>query len=188
MLGRRCNYDCMYCPRELHDDVSRPHDLETMQQVWKNIYAQAQNKSLPFKISFTGGEVTANRNFLPLVKWLRDTYADIKQVIITTNGSASKNYYHRLAEQVESISFSTHSEFMDEKEFFDKAKFLNEIMIRPVKSFHVNVMDEHWNRDRIDMYKEWLSHHGISHSVNNIDYSKKIRELPMQKGKLNLGT
>ena len=55
----------MYCPPDLHDSTSRPHDLATMQQVWQNIYNKSKHKNLPYKIVFTGGEVTANKNFLP---------------------------------------------------------------------------------------------------------------------------
>ena len=122
MLGSRCNYDCMYCPTELHDMTSRPHDLKTMQQVWKNLYEKTKDKNLLYKISFTGGEVTANKNFLPLIEWLRATYQNISMILITTNGSASLRYYTKLAKSIESISFSTHSEFMNEQDFFDKAK------------------------------------------------------------------
>jgi MoaA/NifB/PqqE/SkfB family radical SAM enzyme len=114
MLGAFCNYDCMYCPRELHDATSRPHDLDTMQTVWRNIYEKTKHLGLKYKVSFTGGEVTANKNFLSLVEWLRNTYDDIAMIVITTNGSASANYYSNLAKVVESISFSTHSEFMNE--------------------------------------------------------------------------
>jgi MoaA/NifB/PqqE/SkfB family radical SAM enzyme len=186
MLGSRCNYDCMYCPSELHDSVSTPHDLETMQMTWRNIYEQAHTRQLGFKISFTGGEVTANKNFLPLIQWMRESYPTIKHVAVTTNGSASRNYYLKLADNVESISFSTHSEHMDEQEFFNKSLALHQAMIRPQKSFHVNIMDEHWNQHRIPMYKKWLSDHDISHSINMINLDKKIRDYPILKGRYNL--
>ena len=186
MLGSRCNYDCMYCPAELHDSTSRPHDLDTMQQVWRNVYDKTQHKSLPYKISFTGGEVTANKNFLPLIKWLRNNYADIAMILLTTNGSASKRYYEDLSQYVESISFSTHSEFMDEEKFFKTVKSINELMIRPKKSVHVNIMDEHWNQDRIAVYKTWLDKHGISYSVNAINYDHAVRTTILKQGKQNL--
>lgn len=186
MLGSRCNYDCMYCPTELHDSVSRPHDLAAMQQVWSNIHDKTKHKRLPYKITFTGGEVTSNKNFLPLIEWLRDTYQDIAMILFTTNGSASRKHYERLSQLVESISFSTHSEFMDEQEFFDKVEATNKLMIRPKKSVHVNIMDEHWNQHRIPLYRAWLEQRGISHSVNRIDYSKQTRIHIMQQGKFNL--
>jgi len=186
MLGAFCNYDCMYCPTEFHDITSKPHDLETMQTAWTNIHNKTKHLNLPYKISFTGGEVTANKKFLPLVNWLRETYTDIEVIIITTNGSASTNYYSKLSQVVEAISFSTHSEFMDEQEFFDKALAINQLLIRPKKSFHVNIMNEYWNQNRIKIYQQWLEKNQISYSINEIDYSIKIRETILQKGKQNL--
>lgn len=187
MLGSRCNYDCMYCRPELHDMTSRPHDLETMQQVWRNIHEKTQHRGLPYKINFTGGEVTANKNFLPLIKWLRSAYNDVKMIVVTTNGSASLSYYKKLCSSIEAISFSTHSEYMNEQEFFSKIEQLDPIMVRPVKSLHVNIMDEFWNQDRIEIYKKWLKDRGISHSVNEINYADKTRSVPVFKGKSNLG-
>lgn len=181
MLGAFCNYDCMYCPAELHDTTSRPHDLDTMKKVWQNIYEKTKNQSLPYKISFTGGEPTANKNFLSLVEWLRSEYPEIAMILITTNGSASTQYYLKLSQVVEAISFSTHSEFMDEDKFFESAKKINEVMIRPKKSFHVNIMDEFWNTKRIELYKQILDDNSISYSVNEIDYSKQIRTYPIER-------
>ena len=105
MLGSFCNYDCSYCPSEWHDTTSRPHDLDTMKTVWRNIYEKTQHLGLKYKISFTGGEVTANKNFLPLLEWMRAEYSNIAMIVLTTNGSASANYYTKLANVVESISF-----------------------------------------------------------------------------------
>jgi hypothetical protein len=156
-----------------------------MQTAWQNIYNKTQIKGLKYKISFTGGEVTANKNFLPLTKWLREQYQDIDMIIITTNGSASLNYYRKLSQYVEAMSFSTHSEFMDEADFFSKVEKLNQIMIRPEKSFHVNIMDEHWNQDRISLYQQWLTEKNISHSVNRIDYQHRTRDEIVSHGKKN---
>lgn len=172
MLGSFCNYDCSYCPSEWHDTTSRPHDLDTMKTVWRNIYEKTQHLGLKYKISFTGGEVTANKNFLPLVEWLKSEYLDISMIVVTSNGSASQNYYLKLTQFVEAISFSTHSEFMDEDKFFSSAIKINEAMLRPQKSFHVNIMNEPWNPNGIDRYKNVLDAHQISYSVNEIFYAK----------------
>ena len=186
MLGSRCNYDCMYCPTELHDSTSRPHDLVTMQEVWRNIYCKTQHKNLPYKISFTGGEVTANKNFFPLVEWLKTTYADVDMILLTTNGSASQRYYEKLAGVVDSISFSTHSEYMDEQRFFDTVLAVDRMMLRPTKSVHVNIMNEHWNQDRIKLYQQWLTQHNISYSVNQINYATATRTYILDQGVKNL--
>jgi MoaA/NifB/PqqE/SkfB family radical SAM enzyme len=185
MLGSLCNYDCMYCAPEWHDTTSRPHDLETMKQAWRNIHEKSQVRGLPFKISITGGEPTANKNFLPLIQWLRENYADIGWIGVTTNGSASLRYYKNLTEFVEAITFSTHSEFIHESEFFKKVLVLDRMMVRPVKSFHVSIMNEFWNQDRIKMYDQWLTEHDISHTIDEIDYSQRIREDFVTKGTLD---
>lgn len=169
MIGSRCNYACSYCPPDLHDDTSPHPDLDRLKQVWQNFYSKTQQTDLPYKIAFTGGEVTANKSFLPLIKYLRDNF-DIGQILVTTNGSASTSYYLQLAKLVDAISFSIHSEFWDEKKFFDTVIAVNKVMIRPEKSCHVNIMDEIWNRSNISGYQEYLDAHDVSNSVNLIRY------------------
>jgi len=185
MLGRRCNYDCMYCPSELHDKVSKHHDLIKLKEAWKNIHRQTGTKQMPYKISFTGGEVTANKNLLPFVSWLKNNY-NVSSILITTNGSAGLKYYEKLTNYVDSISFSTHTEFMNEKVFFQKAVALNKIMIRPKKSLHVNIMDEYWAKERIKLYEKFCTKHQISFSINEINYNTKTREEILHNGQSNL--
>ena len=185
MIGSRCNYDCMYCPTDLHDDSSTHADLQKLQSAWNLFYSKTSQSGLSYKISFTGGEVTANKSFLPFIQYLRAGDFDIGQLLVTTNGSASERYYLQLANMVDSISFSTHSEFFNESEFFSKVISVNNIMMRPKKSVHVNIMDEFWNRDRIQIYADFLATNDISHSVNTIDYSQQIRSAPILQGKLN---
>jgi MoaA/NifB/PqqE/SkfB family radical SAM enzyme len=169
VLGSFCNYSCSYCPDELHDSTSKPHNLDTLKTAWTNIYNKTKHLKLKYKISFTGGEVTANKSFLPFVRWLRKEFVDdIYMILLTTNGSASLNYYTRLVRDVEAISFSTHSEFMDEDKFFEKVVALDPLMVRPEKSFHVNIMDEAWNQESIVRYKKLLDTNNVSYSVNRI--------------------
>ena len=169
-LGRRCNYDCMYCPTDLHDATSKPHSLSVLQSAWQNIVAQTQHQGLKYKIVFSGGEVTANRSFLPLIEYLRSGDFNIGQLLVTTNGSASQAYYLRLAELVDSISFSTHTEFWNESKFFDTVIAVNQVMIRPEKSVHVNIMDEPEVRHRFVEFETVLAKHNVSHSINTIEY------------------
>jgi molybdenum cofactor biosynthesis enzyme MoaA len=186
MIGTRCNYDCMYCPTIWHDNTSAHPKFEDLKLTWDNFYENTCAQELPYKISFTGGEVTANRNFLPLIEYLQSGNFNIGQIVVTTNGSASKNYYTKLAALVNAISFSTHSEFFNEEEFFNKVYAVHQLMPRPNKSVHVNIMDESWNQHRIPMYQAWLDQRGISHSVNVIDYANQIRNTPVQQGVANL--
>jgi molybdenum cofactor biosynthesis enzyme MoaA len=176
----------MYCPDKWHNNIDPHHSLDDLKTAWVNIYNRSRQLELPYKIAFTGGEVTNNKNFLPFVEWLRSEYSDsIFQLLVTTNGSATLKYYTRLFKVIDNISFSVHSEHIDEHKFFNMVIHLHN-SIDSSKFLHVNVMNEFWNQDRIPAYKELLEAHNISYNINEVDYSLKTREVPIFKGKLNL--
>jgi len=187
-ISSRCNYDCMYCPPEFHDSTSVTPDLETLQKSWNSFYEKTKHKNLPYKVAVTGGEPTVTKAFLPFMAWLKQQPFGVKQIVTTTNGSASLLYYKKIAEFVDVLSFSTHSEHFNEQEFFNKVLAVNKIMIPPQKIAHVNIMDEWWNQDRVPLYKQWCMDNHISHSVNRVDYSEQTRTIPIMKGTLNLAT
>jgi MoaA/NifB/PqqE/SkfB family radical SAM enzyme len=185
-IGTRCNYDCMYCPTSLHDNYSKHVSLDLLKQRWQSIFSKTAHKKLPYKISFTGGEVTVNKSFLPLLRWMRENYQDnIAKILVTSNGSASLNYYTKLYALIDNLSLSFHSEHADEQKFFDLAIALHQ-NLPPGKHLHVNIMDESWNQDRIKLYQKILDQHGVSNIVNSIDYSMQTRPIPIMKGKINL--
>jgi hypothetical protein len=176
----------MYCPTSLHDNYSKHVSLDLLKQRWQSIFSKTAHKNLPYKISFTGGEVTVNKSFLPLLRWMRENYQDnIAKILVTSNGSASLNYYTKLYTLIDNLSLSFHSEHADEQKFFDLAIELHQNLL-PGKHLHVNIMDESWNQDRIKLYQKILDQHSISNVVNNIDYSMQTRSIPIIKGKFNL--
>jgi MoaA/NifB/PqqE/SkfB family radical SAM enzyme len=182
----RCNYDCMYCSPEWHDNTGSFKSLEELQEAWQAIFDKTKELNLPYKIAFTGGELTANKNFLPFVTWLRDNYSEyLFKVLITTNGSASTQYYQKMFEAVDNITFSVHTEHIEEQKFFNMMIDLSKNL--PVDKFlQVAIMKEYWNQDRIPLYTKLLDDNNISYNVNEIDYSYKTREHPVFFGKLNL--
>jgi MoaA/NifB/PqqE/SkfB family radical SAM enzyme len=178
-LGLRCNFDCMYCPEKFHNLTDANLTLLELQTRWKIIFAKTQKRGLKYKLSFTGGEVTVNKNFLTFLRWLDTTYKDyISEIGFTTNGSAPQQYYldAMSIESISFISFSIHSEFFNERKFFKTIVAVNQQSKLLNKSIHVNVMNEYWNVDRINVYCNFLKTHGINHSLNDIDYSFKIRD------------
>lgn len=184
--GIRCNYDCMYCPTKLHDATSKHDSLESLQTYWKSILEKTQKENRKYKLVFTGGEVTVNKNFKPFIVWLNENYKnEIWSTVIVTNGSASLKYYTDLFNYVDTITFSLHSEHVNEKKFFNTMLTLSKTVSK-TKFIHVNIMDEYWNQDRIKHYAKILDDNKISHSVNAIDYSKQNRKEIIFKGKLNL--
>ena len=182
----RCNYDCMYCSPKWHDNSSRVKSTEELQNVWLNVFDKTKNLNLPYKISFTGGELTANKNFLPFVTWLKNNYSKyLFKVLVTTNGSASTGYYQKMFEAVDNISFSLHSEHIDEQKFFNKLIQLRKKLL-PNNFIHVDIMNEFWNQARIPHYIQLLESNNISYSVNEIDYNYQTRAIPIMRGNLNL--
>lgn len=150
-----------------------------MQRYWTSIIDKTKHLGLKYKISFTGGEVTVNKNFLPLVQWLNENYKQqLTAMICTTNGSASVRYYQKLYKYVDNISFSFHSEFANWEKFFKKICELKRTISKE-KFIHVNLMDEFWIRDKMPEYANILQQHGISYSVNQIDYKYQTRKIPI---------
>ena len=35
-LGKRCNYDCSYCPPVIHDNTSPHTDIQILKMLWMN--------------------------------------------------------------------------------------------------------------------------------------------------------
>lgn len=186
MLGARCNFDCMYCDSEYHNSTDTHHTLEELKDYWNDIYKNTCHRNLKYKISFGGGEVTTNKDFLPFAIWLKEQFGDkIDKLLLTTNGSAGLQYYKNLLVAIDNISFSVHTEHINEKKFFNTVVELHkEISID--KFLHVNIMNEFWNSDRIPKYEKILKDNGISYSINEINYSTQTRKIPIFKGKLNL--
>lgn len=185
-ITRRCNYDCMYCPTNWHDSTSKLKTLAEFKSDWLNIHSKTYTKDLKYKISISGGEATINKDLLPFLKWIRDQYGDkINKILLTTNGSASYNYYKKIYEVVDNVSFSTHSEHINEQKFFDTVVKLKKNLSKD-KFIHVNIMNEFWNQDRILIYRKILTENNISYSVNEIKYDLQTRSFPIIKGNLNL--
>lgn len=177
----KCNYDCMYCSYDWHSDNDDLKSLEELQTVWQKIYQSSKHKNLKYKIGFTGGEILINKNFMPFIKWLKEKFGNqIEQMGVTTNGSASKRYYLELIEYVDYICFSTHSEFFNEKNFFDTVVACNLKIKNTSKTIHVNIMDEPWHRDRIKIYNDFLTKRKISHTIQPIVWEHKIRNFHLE--------
>jgi|14_taG_2_1085336.scaffolds.fasta_scaffold14770_4 MoaA/NifB/PqqE/SkfB family radical SAM enzyme len=187
MLSRYCNYDCMYCPSAYHDkDISTLYSLETLKEKWQSFYCKTEHLNLPYKIDITGGEPTANKNFLPFIDWLKQNYQLVKDIIVTSNGSASVNYYKKLSKYIDNLSLSFHGEFTDEAEFFSKSQELSTYFRSTGKYFHVNVMNESWNLERVKLFSKYLDQHNINYSINNLDESLGTRNTVLQKGVINI--
>jgi len=120
-LGRRCNYDCTYCPAHRHDNFSKHATLNELKSSvdflfeYIDTYMQARSYKHT-SISFTGGEPTVNPNFIPFVKYLKqeyeNRYADkwTAGFALTSNGAMSAKMADAVMENLGHITVSYHAE------------------------------------------------------------------------------
>lgn len=102
-LGKRCNYDCSYCPSSIHDNTSPHTDIEILKATVDKLTTLGK----PIRLSFTGGEPTVHPKFRELVQYCK--HVGISWISVTTNGTLPYEYYASL--NVDQCVFSIHFEY-----------------------------------------------------------------------------
>lgn len=127
ILGRFCNYKCSYCWPYARADKQDFLDIEIYLNAIDEIKKQArQNGFTSFHWSFSGGEPTAYKNLLDIIRHLDDgTRTPYQSLHMTTNLSPGKKWWKSWCHGTEmlqrrSITASFHDEFTKEKEFSEK--------------------------------------------------------------------
>jgi sulfatase maturation enzyme AslB (radical SAM superfamily) len=120
-VGRRCNYDCSYCPAYRHDNFSPHASLEDLKSntdflfEYIDTYMQYR-KFKSVSISFTGGEPTVNPNFIPFIKYLKEKYeteySDRWETTfaLTSNGAMGPAMAQKIMENMKHCTVSYHAE------------------------------------------------------------------------------
>ncbi len=127
ILGRFCNYNCSYCWPYARSDKLDYQDFEIYTSAVDEIKKQARENGFDqFHWSFSGGEPTAYKRLLDLVKHLDDgPTTPYQSVHMTTNLSPGSKWWNTWCRNTEmlqrrSITASFHDEFAKEQEFGDK--------------------------------------------------------------------
>ena len=126
ILGRFCNYKCSYCWPYARSDKQDFLPFEVYQNAIDKIKRQArQNGFSQFHWSFSGGEPTAYKQLLDLVKHLDELESAYQSIHMTTNLSPGSKWWKTWCTNTEmlqrrSITASFHAEFAKEQEFGDK--------------------------------------------------------------------
>ena len=127
ILGRFCNYNCSYCWPYARSDQVDHQPLEVYKSTVDEIKRQARaNGFNQFHWSFSGGEPTAYKHLLDLIKHLDDgDQTPYQSVHMTTNLSPGSKWWNTWCAntsllQRKSITASFHDEFAKEQEFGDK--------------------------------------------------------------------
>lgn len=104
-LGKRCNYNCEYCPSEIHDNTSPHTDIEIL----KATVDKLATINKPVRLSFTGGEPCVHPKFEELVKYAK--HKGIAWISVTTNGTRPLEFYKMLSQYVDQYVVSIHFEY-----------------------------------------------------------------------------
>jgi len=119
--GRRCNYDCSYCPMHRHDNFSAHATLDSLKENVDFLYEYIDlhlgyRTSKIANIGFTGGEPTVNPNFIPFAKYLRTEYNEKYKdkwtcgFALTTNGAMGVKMGQAVMQNFDHATVSYHSE------------------------------------------------------------------------------
>jgi len=136
-LGKRCNYDCSYCPASIHDNTS-PH------RAWMNLQDtvdRLMTLGKPIRLSFTGGEPCVHPKFLELIKYCK--HVGVSWISVTTNGTLPFEFYSAL--EADQIVFSIHLEF-DWKRVFNTVESVVDLTNKKVIA---QIMAHHDHMDAV---------------------------------------
>lgn len=140
-ITKRCNYDCSYCPPNIHDNFSNfpsPDILKT------RILPFLKNTNMPVNVIISGGEPTLHPNLLDVVKMIAE-YKNTK-IRILTNGTASVKKMIDL-HKYSSFLISLHHEYVNEKlltklsNFIESTQYKNKVTF---KTFELHDQDIFW--------------------------------------------
>jgi MoaA/NifB/PqqE/SkfB family radical SAM enzyme len=156
-LGRRCNFDCSYCPAHRHDNFSPHATLDDLKNTTSDVFDYIKliskyriNKD--FHISFTGGEPTVNPAFTEFSKFIRNEYEQQYKndfnlkLSLTTNGAMSEQMAQAVIENFDYVTVSYHAEAKDanKRNVIDRIKTFKQsrIGLKVNVMFHAEYFDE----------------------------------------------
>lgn len=101
-LGKRCNYDCSYCPSIIHDNFSPHTDIEILKKTVDKLCTLGK----PVRLSLTGGEPCVHPDIEQLIRYIKEKNIWLS---ITTNGTRKALWYQM--QNVDQYVFSLHFEY-----------------------------------------------------------------------------
>lgn len=161
-LGKRCNYDCSYCPSEIHDNYSPHTDI--------NLLLAAVDRlceiNKPLRISFTGGEPTVHPKFEQLLEHC--SKRNINWINITTNGTRTAQWYIDQERYFNHLVFSLHFEFYWER----IVDTILDYKQQHTRDFFVNVMAHHDKMREVKSTCDKFDKAGVKYALRRIRWTQ----------------
>ena len=160
-MGRRCNFDCSYCGRDLHDNTSKHFPYEKFEYTISTLRDFYKNKQI--RMSLTGGEPFVHPRILDILA-LFPKYG-VEEVSTITNGSLPLKKYQQALEYINNLIFSWHFEFLR----VDHMKHVLTNLDR--KQVKVHLMYLPGKLKEIHEVVEWLKDNKIKFNIRPVSYT-----------------
>lgn len=161
-LGKRCNYDCSYCPSAIHDNFSPHTDINTLERTVDRLCELDK----PIRISLTGGEPCVHPDIEDLLDYFKRK--EISWVNITTNGTRGHRWYLENEMYFNHLVFSLHFEYGWQRVVETIMKFYDSTE----RDFFVNVMAHHDYMDDVKSVVKKFKGLGIKYAVRRIRWTE----------------
>ena len=136
-IGKRCNYDCSYCPSSIHDNSSPHTDIEILKATVDKLMTLGK----PIRLSFTGGEPTVHPKFKELIKYCN--HVGISWISVTTNGTLPYEFYASM--NIDQLVFSIHLEYDWKRVFNTVESVVDQTQIKVI----AQIMAHHDHMDAV---------------------------------------
>lgn len=161
-LGKRCNYDCSYCPTAIHDNFSPHTDINVLEATIDRLCELDK----PLRISLTGGEPCVHPDIEDLFDYMKRK--NIFWINLTTNGTRSASWYLQNEMFFNHIVFSLHFEH----DWQRVMHIINQFYDSTEREFFVNVMAHHDYMDEVRTATAQLIQKGIKFAVRRVRWTE----------------
>jgi len=161
-LGKRCNYDCTYCPSSIHDHHSPHTAIDILERTVDRLCALGK----PLRISLTGGEPAVHPQIEDLLEYMK--MKEVFWVNLTTNGTRPAQWYLGQEMFFNHLVFSLHFEH----DWQRIAHTINQFYDETQTDFFVNVMAHHNHMDSVRKVVKQFSDVGIKYAVRRIRWTE----------------
>lgn len=161
-IGKRCNYDCSYCPSVIHDNHSPHTDIKIL----KNCIDKLASIGRPVRLSLTGGEPAVHPNIEELLIYSKQK--GLSWLNLTTNGTRKYQWYLDMESYIDHYVFSLHFEYDWDKVLDTILHFSNWTS----KKFFINVMAHHARMSKVKEAVEFLENTNIKFAIRRIRWTE----------------
>ncbi len=104
-LGTKCNYQCGYCPADLHNGRYAWQSKEQVLRFASLVNSHCKHQQRGLRFQFTGGEATFHPDFVCITKTLKELGCKIS---LLSNGSRALDYYVQVASWIDFFVLTFH--------------------------------------------------------------------------------